>query len=82
MDRWGDDSAAWAQLHGRFRVVSAFSLNGLIVPLPGVKPTADDESAIDFLFQEFDYGYTPCNRGHGGLPCGRDKCGWCGADAP
>lgn len=51
--RWADDSTALGHLHGRYLV----GRGGVIQPLVGTVPTSDDYSAIDYLIQEWDYGY-------------------------
>ena len=77
-ERWMDNVAARAQLGDRF----VFTSSGWIYPRIGTVPTEDDESAIDYLFLEWDYMYTPCNKGSSGAPCGKDRCAFCGRDAP
>lgn len=48
------DSEALMHLDGRFRV----SRGGIIHPVEGVMPTERDNSAIDYLIYEWDYGYS------------------------
>lgn len=51
-DRWLDDGCALTQLGKNFTYHA-----GIIRPVPGHTPTDDDFSAIDYLVQEWDYGY-------------------------
>lgn len=54
--RWGiGDEEALEQLSTNFIV----DRGGFIHPRTSYTPTPDDYSAIDFLCQEYDYGYDP-----------------------
>jgi hypothetical protein len=50
--RWSEETAM-KQLLGNFII----SRNGIIFPIPGYQPTDNDLSAIEYLFQEWDYAY-------------------------
>ncbi len=52
--KWGDCRNALGFLGGRFKCV-----DGLIRPLSGTIPTAEELEAIDYLFLEWDFGYDP-----------------------
>lgn len=54
-DRWGDINTAFGQLRANF----IQTRGGIIRPVRGYTPTADDLSAIDYLIHEWDYGYDP-----------------------
>jgi hypothetical protein len=51
-DQWEDDSVALAQLGTNFTIRA-----GVIRACAGHEPSPDDFSAIDYLCQEWDYGY-------------------------
>lgn len=57
--RWLSDGCALSQLGKNFTYSA-----GIIRPVLGYTPTADDISAIDYLFQEWDYGYEPAEAVH------------------
>jgi len=52
--QWTDDAAALHQLGDNFT-----NDNGWLRPKLGYTPSALDYLAIDYLFQEWDYCYTP-----------------------
>jgi hypothetical protein len=52
--KFDSDAAAFAVLGDNFT-----NMHGVISPRAGYKPTDADHDAIDYLFQEWDYGYEP-----------------------
>lgn len=56
--KWGNggDEEAWTQLAGKTVEVA-----GMISFRKGYEPTEDDLSAVEYLCQEWDYGYKPAN---------------------
>lgn len=54
-DKFEDDSTAWEILDGNFSDCA-----GLIYPkVAGYMPTNEENDALDYLFLEWDYGYSP-----------------------
>lgn len=52
----GDDQEAFAVLEANFNT----SRGGMITPkVLGYKPTEREDEALDYLFHEWDYGYSP-----------------------
>ena len=59
--RWHCDACALKALQLAFGPSPRFYLTrgGVIKPRVGVEPTPDELNAIDYLCQEWDYGYEP-----------------------
>lgn len=53
-ERWGDDAAALQHLHDRGY---GETRGGLLVPPRDHEASDDDNSAINYLFLEWDYGF-------------------------
>lgn len=56
-ERWKNPETAFTQLGDNF-----IEEEGYIRAIPGYQPTVDDFSAIDYLRNEWDYGFIPALR--------------------
>lgn len=57
--RWDHYNKLDRKAIAHLRQVNFTWLKGIIRPPEGYQPTSDDYSAIDYLCQEWDYGYDP-----------------------